>query len=354
MIFASDNWAGASEKVMAALAEQAKRGGPAYGDDLLTKLVERRFAEIFERKVAVFFVATGTAANALSLAAYSQPGAVAFCHREAHVIADEPGSAELFGGVRLIGLPGEAGKIATETLERALARFPEGNAHHGRPVAITLSELTELGAAYTPAEIGALTAVAKRRGLRVHMDGARFASAVAGLDVSPADLTWRAGVDILSFGGTKNGCLSAEAVIFFEPADANGFALARQRAGHTFSKSWFVAAQLDAYLDHGHWLDLARGANATARRLADAIATSPEARLVREPDGNEVFVILSKALDHRLRAAGAVYHPWSVESLAEEERPAADEVLIRLIASFSTAGEDVDRFAAVVAGIRNQ
>jgi len=336
---------------MAALAEQAKRGGPAYGDDLLTKLVERRFAEIFERKVAVFFVATGTAADALSLSAYGQPGAVAFCHREAHVIADEPGSAELLGGVRLIALAGEAGKIAPETLDRALGRFPEGNTHHGRPVAVSLSQLTELGAAYTPHEIAALTAVAKRRGLAVHMDGARFAGAVAGLDASPADITWRAGVDILSFGGTKNGCLAAEAVIFFEPADAAGFALARQRAGHTFSKSWFVAAQFDGYLDHGHWLDLARSANATARRLAEAIRGSVGARLVREPDGNEVFAIFAKELDHRLRAAGAVYHPWSVESLPEDERPHSDEVLVRLIASFSTPSEDVDRLAAM---IRNQ
>src|SRR5262249_57716151 len=152
MIFASDNWAGASEKVMAALADAARRGGPAYGDDLQTKLVERRFAEVFERKVAVFFVATGTAANALSLAAWSRAGAVAFAHREAHVIADEPGSAELFGGVRLVGLPGDAGKIAPDTLDRAIARFPDGNTHHGRPVAVSLRQLTELGAAYNADE----------------------------------------------------------------------------------------------------------------------------------------------------------------------------------------------------------
>jgi threonine aldolase len=348
MIFASDNWAGASEKVMAALAEQAKRGGPAYGDDLLTKLAERRFAEVFERKVAVFFVATGTAANALSLAAYAQPGAVAFCHREAHLIADEPGSAELFGGIRLIGLSGDAGKIAPDTLDRAVARFPEGNTHHGRPVAVSLSQLTELGAAYTVEEVGALGEVAKRRGLAMHMDGARFAGAVAGLGASPADLTWRAGVDVLSFGGTKNGCLAAEAVIFFEPAAGQGFGLARQRAGHTFSKSWFVAAQFDAYLDHGHWLDLARAANAAAGRLADALRKCREARLVRDPDGNQVFAILSKGLDHRLRAAGAVYHPWSAESLPEDERPDSDEVLVRLVASFNAAGEDVDRFAAAL------
>jgi threonine aldolase len=350
MIFASDNWAGASEKVMAALAEQARRGGPAYGDDLLTKLVEQRFAEVFERKVAVFFVATGTAANALALAAYAGPGGVAFCHREAHVIVDEPGSAELFGGLRLVGLPGVAGKIAPDTLDRGIARFPEGNFHHGRPAAVSLSQLTELGAAYTVDEVAALAEVARRRGVAVHMDGARFAGAVAGLNVSPADLTWRAGVDVLSFGGTKNGCLAAEAVVFFEPADAEGFALARQRAGHTFSKSWFVAAQFDAYLDHDHWLDLARRANATARRLAAALGKCREARLVRSPDANQIFAVMTKALDHRLRAAGAAYHPWSVESLPDDERPGADEVFVRLVASFASAPEDVDRLAAALGG----
>src|SRR6185369_7156713 len=145
-----------------------------------------------------------------------------------------------------------------------------------------------------------------------------------------------------------NGCLAAEAVVFFDPADAKGFAIARQRAGHTFSKSWFVAAQFDAYFHNGHWLDLARGANATARRLSEAIRKCREARLVRDPDGNEVFAIFSKNLDHRLRAAGAVYHPWSVESLSEDERPDSDEILVRLVAGFTTAAEDVDRFAAAL------
>jgi threonine aldolase len=348
MIFASDNWAGASEKVMAALAAQAKRGGPAYGHDATTRLVERRLSEVFEREVAVFFVATGTAANALALSAYARPGGIAFSHVEAHVIVDEPGSVELFGGIRVVGLAGAAGKIAPDSLQRGIARFPEGNSHNGRPVAVSLSQLTELGAAYAADEIAAITAVARRHGLAVHMDGARFAAAVAGLDKSPADLTWRAGVDVLSFGGTKNGCVAAEAVVFFAPGDAAGFALARQRAGHTFSKSWSVAAQLDAYLDQGHWLDLARQANAGARRLAETLRAAPDARLLREPDGNEVFAVLSKGLDQRLRAAGAIYHHWSAESLAPHERPAPDEVFVRLVASFSTPAAEIDAFAAAL------
>ena len=162
------------------------------------------------------------------------------------------------------------------------------------------------------------------------MDGARFANAVAALGVSPADVTWRAGVDVLSFGGTKNGCLAAEAVVFFNPAHARDVGFARQRAGQGFSKNWFIAAQLAAYLDNDHWLDLARNANAMAARLAEAIDQSADARLAFKPDGNEVFVILTNEADRRLKAAGAVYHPWSVESLPESQRPATGESLVRL------------------------
>ena len=350
MIFASDNWAGASEPVMAAIAAVAKRGAPAYGGDPLTKQVERRFSEIFERDVAVFFVATGTAANALALSAYARPGGFVFCHRHAHVIADEPGSTEFFGGLRLLGLDGGEGRIAPETFATALAGLGEANPHFGAPVGVTLTQLTELGTAYRPAAVAAIAALAKAHGLVVHMDGARFAGAAAALGASPADLTWRSGVDVMSFGGTKNGCLSAEAVVFFNPAEARNFAIARQRAGHTFSKSWFVAAQFAAYFEGGHWLDLARQANAMGQRLAAALGKAPGVRLAVQPDANEVFAILPKGLDERLRAAGAVYHPWSVDSLPVEGRPGAGEVLVRLVTSFQTSREDVDRFAALVQG----
>ena len=297
MNFASDNWAGASERVIAALVEAARRGGPAYGGDPLTAAVTKRFSEIFERDVAVFFVATGTAANALALGHYGRPGSVAFCHRQAHVLVDEPGSTELFGsGMRLIGLDGVAGKIEPTTLGEALGRFCEGNVHHGQPAAVSLTELTELGATYQPDEVAAIVEVARGRRMAVHMDGARFAGAVAALGCAPADLTWRAGVDVLSFGGTKNGCIAAEAVVFFDPSAAVGFALARQRAGHAFSKNWFVAAQFAAYLADGHWLDLARHANAMAARLAAVLKILPAVRLAVEPAANEVFAVVPRAL----------------------------------------------------------
>jgi threonine aldolase len=220
--------------------------------------------------------------------------------------------------------------------------------HRGQPVAVSLTEITEYGAAYRPDEIAALARVARTRGLAVHMDGARFAGAVAGLGVAPADISWRAGVDVLCFGGTKNGCLAAEAVIFFDPADARDFAFARQRAGQGYSKNWFIAAQFAAYLADDHWLDLARHANRMAARLVAAIENSASARLAIEPDANEIFAMLKTSTDAALRRAGAVYHAWSAAGLPQKVRPAADETLVRLVTSFQTTEAEIDRFAALL------
>jgi threonine aldolase len=346
MQFASDNWAGASPKVIDALVEAARAGGPAYGTDPITESVERRFSELFERHVAVFLVASGTFANALGISAYARPGGLVFCHREAHIQVDEAGATEFFGaGLKIITLDGAAGKLAPGAVAEEFARHPEGFLHHGQPVAVSITQITELGAAYRPDEVAAIGKTAKSRGCALHMDGARFANAVAALGVSPADVTWRAGVDVLSFGGTKNGCLAAEAVVFFNPAHARDVGFARQRAGQGFSKNWFIAAQLAAYLDNDHWLDLARNANAMAARLAEALDRSADARLAFKPDGNEVFAILTSETADRLKAAGAVYHPWSAESLPVHERPAAGERLVRLVTSWRTAASEIDQFA---------
>jgi threonine aldolase len=298
--------------------------------------------------VAVFLVASGTAANALGLSAYARPGGVVFGHREAHILVDEAGAAEFFGGgVKLVAVDSVAGKITPAALADAMARFPEGFVHHGQPVAVSLTQVNEFGVAYRPAEIAVLAELAKTRNMAVHMDGARFAGAVARLGLSPAELTWRAGVDVLSFGGTKNGCLAAEAVIFFDTGHARDFGFARQRAGQGFSKNWFIAAQFDAYLRDGHWLDLASHANAMAERLAATIRTSGVARLAVEPDANEIFAILPAAVDARLKAAGAVYYPWPAASL-DEGLVGEDDRLVRLVTSVRTGAEVVDRFAALL------
>jgi threonine aldolase len=345
MQFASDNWAGASPKIIEALAEAARIGGPAYGNDPLTRSVEQRFAELFEREVAVFLVASGTFANALAITAYSRPGGSVLCHHEAHIRTEEAGATEFFGGgMKTIPVEGIVGKIGPETVAEALARFPERSLHQGQPVAVSITQITEFGTAYAIDEIAAISDVAKSRDCILHMDGARFANAVASLDVSPAEVTWRAGVDVLSFGCTKNGCIAAEAVIFFNPAHARDVGFARQRAGQGFSKNWFIAAQLAAYLEDDHWLKLARNANAMATRLAGVIDQSADARLAARPDGNEVFVILSKDADRRLKHAGALYHPWTVDALPVGERPGPQEGLFRLVASWRTTSEEVDSF----------
>jgi threonine aldolase len=238
--------------------------------------------------------------------------------------------------------------MAPEALRAALAVPP--NPHFGGPVAVTLSQLTELGAVYRPETVAALAGLAHERGLGVHMDGARFAAAVAALGISPADMTWRAGVDVMSFGGTKAGCIAAEAVVFFDKALARDFAAMRQMAGHTFSKSWFVAAQFAAYLEEGHWLALAGHANAMAARLAGHLRAAPGARLALAPDANQLFAILSAAADRSLRAAGAVYHPWSTAALPDGVRLAPGETFVRLVTSFQTTAADVDRFGEALAG----
>ena len=353
MIFASDNWAGASDRIFEALGRAAAGAARPYGNDTTSAAVASRFSEIFEREVTVFFVATGTAANALSLAHFARPGGVVFCHDEAHIKVDEGGAPEFFGGLRLAGIAGRGGIYTPARLREVMARYNPDFVHSGQPAAVSISQLTEAGAAWSPAEIAAIAEVAHEAGLPLHMDGARFGNAVAAhadepFDVAPADITWRAGVDVLSFGGTKNGCFAAEAVVFFDPEKAKGFQFVRKRAGHLFSKSRFVAAQFDAYLADGHWLDLARHANAMAARLAAAIRAAG-GRFAGEPDGNEIFAVISKAAEARAKAAGAQFYEWPTAGLLEGPL-AQDEMFVRLVASFATTEAEVERFAALLAG----
>ena len=229
MFFASDNWAGAHPKIAAGLAAHADGFSTAYGDGDLDRAVYQRFNEIFEREVAVFFVATGTAANSLALAAYNKIGGIALCHRESHVIEDECGAPEFFtGGSRLLAVDGALGRIDGANLERALDRLAPEFVHAGRPMAVTITQSTEVGTVYGLDDIAAISSLAKRHDLPLHMDGARFANALVSLDTTPAEMTWKRGVDIVSFGGTKNGCWCAEAVVLFDLDRAQGDGLPAQ------------------------------------------------------------------------------------------------------------------------------
>ena len=348
MIFASDNWAGASPKVLAALAAASAGPLPAYGDDDITRALTARFAEAFEREVDVFLVATGTAANGLSVAAFAPPWGQLLIHEEGHLAVDECGAPEFFAGTRTVTLPGRLGKLEAADLACRLASWPVG-VHHGKPAVLSITQANECGRIYSVAEVAALGEVARDHGLALHMDGARLANAVARLGCSLSEITWKAGVDVLSFGATKGGCLMAEAIVSFRPEKREELAFRRKRAGQLISKHRFVAAQFEAWLDGGHWLDLATHANAMADRLAAGIARSNAARLAWEPQANEVFVALTPATAARLTAAGARFHEWSTAGLAPEDRLGEGERLHRLVTSFATTPEDVDAFLTQLA-----
>ncbi|WP_187968206.1 threonine aldolase family protein [Aquibium microcysteis] len=348
MIFASDNWAGAHPAIAAGLTAHSAGYARAYGNGDLDRAVKETFCTIFERDVAVFFVSTGTAANALSLVAVNRPGGVAFCHREAHMTEDEGGAPEYFtGGGRLCRVDGPLGRMSPAELDRAVQRYPAEFVHSGRPMAVSVTQATEVGTVYALDDIDAVASVARRHGLPLHMDGARFANALVSLGVSPAEMTWKRGVDLLSFGGTKNGCWCAEAVVLFDPAMAAEFAFIHKRAAQLFSKARFVSAQFEAYFRDGLWLETARHSNAMAASLADGFRTSGAARLAWEPQANEVFAILSQDVAARLQGAGAVFHPWHAPA-GYTGAMAADEAVYRFVTSFATTARDVEAFRALL------
>ena len=335
MDFRSDNVSGIAPEILAAIAAANSGSAASYGDDAVTRRLAVRFSELFEHEVVVFPVATGTAANALALAALTPPWGVIYCHEAAHIQCDECGAPEFFaGGAKLCPLPGADAKLVPADIEALLAG--QGVVHHAQPAAISISQATEAGTVYTPDEIAALGALARRRGLALHMDGARIANAVAALGCAPAAITWRAGVDVVSFGATKNGALAAEAVIFFAPAKAAEFAYRRKRGGHLISKMRFLSAQLDAYLADGLWLRNAAHANRMAARLAAGLAAVPEARLRHPVEANEVFVELPEPTAAALEAAGFAFHRWGD----------AAAPCLRLVTAFDTRAEDVDAFIA--------
>jgi threonine aldolase len=349
MNFISDNAIGVAPEIMAALAEANHGPSMPYGNDDWTRRVEQRVADIFEREVRVFPVATGTAANALSLASLTPPYGSIYAHEDAHVMVDECGAPEMFsGGAKLRPLPGMHGKLTAETVARALERGESNDVHQVIPAALSLTQATEAGTVYRPAELQTICEVARRHKLRVHMDGARFANAMAFLGVPARQATWEAGIDVLSFGASKGGCMAAEAVVFFDPALAENFGYRRMRAGHLVSKMRFISAQLDAYLADGLWLKLARHANAMAQRLAQGIAAIlprlPGARLLHPVEANELFVQLPASAIAGLRQAGSAFYDW----------PAEEGAAIRLVTAFNTEAAGVERFLKTLGELANR
>jgi threonine aldolase len=341
--FRSDNVAGVAPEVLTALAAAAQGSASSYGEDVITKRVEAKLAELFAHDVTLFTVATGSAANALALAQLVPGWGSVLCHREAHIATDECGAPEFYSsGAKLTLLDGPHGKISAAAVAAHLARDSRG-VHHVQPMAVSISQSTEAGTCYSPDEIAAIGEVGRGHGLKLHMDGARFANALASLGCSPAEATWKSGVDVLSFGITKNGAMAAEAVVFFDAALAQDFAYRRKRGGHLFSKGRFASAQFEAQLTDGLWLKLAGHANAVASRIGQALDGIQDVSLLHPVEANELFVLMPEAVIDRLEAAGFQFYRWET----------AEGPCIRLVTAFDTeAGHADGLIAAIVAAAR--
>lgn len=336
MDFRSDNTAAIAPVLFDAMASANHGTAAGYGEDAFSAQLSAAFAEFFETEVTAFPVSTGTAANGLALAHLCPPWGRIFAHREAHIERDECGAVSFFTGAQLDLLPGEHAKISADALARHLASHSP-SVHSSPPKVLSITQASERGAVYSVDEVSALSAIAHAAGMMVHMDGARFANAVVALDCSPADLSWRAGVDVLCLGATKNGGYACEAVVFFNPAMAADFAYRRKRAGQLGCKSRYVAAQWLAYLDPAVWQTHARHAN----RCAQIIAAAAQPRLTAPVQTNQVFLSLGDAHKTTLREQGVEFYDWG----------GADSTEARLVTSWQTGLGDAERLAAMLSAL---
>jgi threonine aldolase len=335
--FRSDNTGRAAPEILEALIRANRGTALGYGADAWTQALERRFSELFETAVRVFPVATGTAANAVALSVLGPPWGLVYCSASAHINTSEANAAGFFGGgLKLVPVAGAHGKIDADALAETLAAAAPGQTHRGQPSAVSLTQASDLGAVYALGELRALAKTAKSRGLKLHIDGARFANAVARLGCTPAEASWRAGVDILSFGATKNGGALCDAIIVFAPELADALAAQLRRAGQVWSKMRFASAQLLAYVEDGRWLTMARAANAVAARIAERLPDLPGVRLAAPVEANEIFLEIPAAVQNALEAEGFGFY----------RRSAA---LARFVCRFDATEAEADALTAALA-----
>lgn len=342
MYFTSDNASGAHPQVLAAITRANEGYARSYGADEIMARVTARVREVFEHpEAAVYLVSTGTVANSLALAIHSKPWSAVFAHTEAHIATDECGAPEFYtDGAKLIGVAGDHGKMTPDSLAQTIGRIGEVGVHGVQRGMVSITNVTEAGTVYTAAEVADLVAVAKRWDLPCHLDGARFANALVATGATAAEMTWKAGIDVVSFGGTKNGCMGVEAVVMFDAAKAWEFELRRKRAGHLVSKHRFLSAQFEAYLEGDLWLDMATHANAMGARLATGVAAAG-ARHQHPAQANMMFPEWAMGTHQRLEAAGAAYYQMPASPGMEAAR---------LVTSWNTTEAEVDQFLSVLRG----
>ncbi|WP_420862792.1 threonine aldolase family protein [Algirhabdus cladophorae] len=350
MFFASDNTSPAHPKVMQALADANEGYAMPYGNDPIMDRVRQKIRDLFEApEAAVYLCATGTSANSIALACLCQPWQTVFAHRNSHVEEDECGAPEFFtGGAKITLVAGDHAKMDPKALREALTFTGRAGVHNVQRGALTLTNTTENGTVYSVSDVAELAAIAKSFDLPVHMDGARFANAIAATNASPAEMTWKAGVDVLTFGGTKNGLLGVEAVVLFNPDKAWEFELRRKRGGHLFSKHRYLSAQMEAYVTDGLWMQLARQANDAAARLSAGILDIEGASLMHPTQGNTVFASWPRGGHKRAHDAGAAYYFWPMDQ--DLEGPEDELLSARLVCSWCTTSQDVDQFLSLLRG----
>ncbi|TIM24516.1 MAG: low specificity L-threonine aldolase [Mesorhizobium sp.] len=337
--FNSDNGAPVCEQVMNAILDCNRGTETAYGADQFTATLAQAYSNFFECQTFVFPVPTGTAGNGLALGAVTPSYGTIFCHEGAHIVTTEAGAPEFYsGGGRMTLLPGEHRKISLATLEDGLQRHGIGNVHHMAVSALSLTQATEAGVVYELDEIRALSAIAHEAGMKVHLDGARLANALVHLDATPAEITWKAGVDILTFGTTKNGTMNAEAVITFDPAIAQVLSFMHKRAGHLYSKMRYISVQLLSYLEDDLWRRNALQANRNAERIANALRQRSDVELVHPVHINEVFAVLPPRLVRALGEEGIHVRPWSFQHKGAGQR---------MVMSYCDSIEQIQRFEQV-------
>ncbi len=336
--FSSDNIAGVSPQVLDALVAASAGAAQPYGNDELTAQLEQQFIELFECDLRLFLVPTGTAANVISLATVTPSWGSILCHPDAHINNDECSAPEFYtGGARLVAVDGPNGKLNPNRLREAAQR-KVGDVHSVQPSAVSVTQATETGHVYSLAELQEVGQVCRETGMKLHMDGARFANALVALNCTPAEMTWQAGVNVLSFGATKNGVLSAEAIVLFDTELADEMAFRRKRGGHLFSKMRMLSAQMDAYLQDDLWLHNARHANGMAQRLSRGLSAVASIELLGETDANIIFCRMPQLMIERLQGAGFQFY-------ANRWGPG----VVRLVTSFATSEREVDALVAMAA-----
>ena len=344
MFFASDNSSPAHPKVMEAMMHANEGYMGSYGADPIMDAVRAKIREVFEApEAAVYLVSTGSTANALSLATFCQPWGAIYCHRTAHIEEDECGAPEFYtNGAKLVLIDGADGKMDADTLRQTVKMAAGGGVHNVQRGMLSITNVTEAGGVYTVAEIAELCAIAKEYDLPCHLDGARFANALVATNASAAEMTWKAGIDVVSFGGTKNGLLGVEAVVIFDPKKAWEFELRRKRGGHLFSKHRYLSAQMLAYLQDDLWLSMARNANDMGARLSNGILKVPGASLLHPTEANMVFARWPRGAHKVAKAAGSAYYFWPfTQSL---DGPDDETLSARLVCSWCTTEKNVDQF----------